>query len=433
MPKIDDFKANPKFRAWDKNSFDDIKIEKPFKKGEDIEKDKIKSKLRSWDDDILEQLTHKKPATNATQTEAKLKPNQSQTEAKLKPNQSQTEANNIKFIKKLGTELGTELEPNQSQSRSKLEPKEGFFSLSLLQKNVTNFIYNLCEVSRNKKTDPISINQISTYCQTTDNSAKKAIQRLQKKNIIIRNSFKNGRGGWTIYELSNSIFQEILYLRTRAKLEPNQSQSRSKLGTQLGTELEPTPLSSSSININNITTTTERDVVKEIGEEYKNIDSSSLEKIGFGFTQISQLFEKNIDPNLIQESINHFAFALENNEKIKQNENPLNLFMGVLRKGRAWVESNYESVKTIELRALLELKKKEKEDYEAILAELFELEYNTWFTDMTDEELKKLLPNADFKYGRHVYEIEQQAKILFKNTKWIKILNQIKKAIPNQL
>ena len=196
------------------------------------------------------------------------------------------------------------------------------------------------------------------------------------------------------------------------------------------TKVETTPLSSSSININNITTTTERDVVKEIGEEYKNIDSSSLEKIGFGFTQISQLFEKNIDPNLIQESINHFAFALENNEKIKQNENPLNLFMGVLRKGRRWVESNYESVQTIELRALLELKKKEKEEYEAILAELFELEYNTWFTDMTDEELKKLLPNADFKYGRHIHEIEQQAKILFKNTKWIKILNQIKKSHP---
>jgi len=43
-------------------------------------------------------------------------------------------------------------------------------------------------------------------------TVKKSIQKLEKKELLIRKKFKAGRGGWTIYSVPTD---------TRAKLEPN--------------------------------------------------------------------------------------------------------------------------------------------------------------------------------------------------------------------
>jgi hypothetical protein len=48
-------------------------------------------------------------------------------------------------------------------------------------------------------------------------SVKKTIQRLERKQLLIRAEFKSGRSGWTKYRLSESIHQEILDLDNNAK------------------------------------------------------------------------------------------------------------------------------------------------------------------------------------------------------------------------
>jgi len=43
-------------------------------------------------------------------------------------------------------------------------------------------------------------------------------------------------------------------------------------------------------------------------------------------------------PQIVQESINQFSFGFNHNSQIKKYANPLLVFMGVLRKGEAWIE-----------------------------------------------------------------------------------------------
>ena len=108
-----------------------------------------------------------------------------------------------------------------------------FSSLTGLQRNIAIFIYNLCKISRDKKTKEVSINQLTYYCNSTVKSVKKSIFRLIEKGILCRDAFKNGRGGWTIYYLPNSTYQEIVNIETNDKMMINWRQSDDKVPPQL--------------------------------------------------------------------------------------------------------------------------------------------------------------------------------------------------------
>jgi hypothetical protein len=78
-----------------------------------------------------------------------------------------------------------------------------------LEKNIVMLIYEKCKISHEKTTPPISIENIALSCNTTKLSAQKTIQRLEKKQILIRVEFKNGRNGWTRYGLPQDIYREL--------------------------------------------------------------------------------------------------------------------------------------------------------------------------------------------------------------------------------
>jgi len=392
--------------------------------------------VKPWHDESIfnleensPKIDENKPDTNLTQTspnphvktDTKVIPNQYQSNTKLIPQNTQT---NTKLIPnyyqtdlKSDTTIDNKVIPNWYQS----DTKTGFFSLTGLQKKIVIFIYNLCKISRDKKTDGISIAQISENCESTVKSTKTAINRLIKKNILFRESFKNGRGGWTVYLIPNNVYQEII---TDTKLIPNWYQTSTKLTSELTSEVIPSSHSNSSIIYNNITTT-EKEVVKEIGEEYKKIDFSSLEKIGFGITQISQLAELKIPPDLIQESINHFAFGLENSEKTKSYKEPLNVLMGTLRSGRMWTETNYKSPRQIGTEELAKYRKQEAEKMREIENKFFEQEFEFWYNKLTVEELKRLIPEVDIAYGK-IGSNETLAIRFFRTTVFPKIIQEIK-------
>lgn len=61
-------------------------------------------------------------------------------------------------------------------------------------------------------TDPVYLEQLTVELSHPITTLKKTIQKLEKKGFIKRESFKSGRGGWTIY----SVDEEV-----RVKLELN--------------------------------------------------------------------------------------------------------------------------------------------------------------------------------------------------------------------
>ena len=410
MPSIDEFQIKPKYRSWDDDILTKLKIsEQPETTENNLRKPQIQTRHE----------LRKESEINWSQTGAKLEPTFTQTGAKL------------------GTEVEPKVEPNWSQTGAKLEPTESFFSLPTLQKEITIFIHNLCKISRDKKTKPVVIEQIAASCQSTIAAVKKAIQRLEKKKVINRLNFKNGRGGWSIYELANMTFQELLFLETGAKLEPNWSQTGAKLGTEVEPQVEPTPPSSSSYyiynnkynNINQVTTKENTESIEADGDfpiEWKKINYGPLRHIGFSETQLLQLYSKKLNiPEVVQESIYHFAFGLENVEKTKGYKDPLNVLMGVLRQGHAWIETNYESVTDRALRQILEEKQRANEKRVNLHKEIFELEFKNWFTSVSEKKLKELLPEVNFSFGKYSGEVENQAKNLFRRTEWVAIYEDI--------
>jgi biotin operon repressor len=190
--------------------------------------------------------------------------------------------------------------------------------LTGLQKKITDTIYDLCKISSDRNSCQVSIEILSTQCGSTTSAVKKAIQRLEQKGILTRKGFKNGRGGWSMYSIKDDIHQEMLNIETRAKLEPKWSQS----GAKVGTEVEPTVSSSSSINIKTTT---------KLLAGWEAVSMDRLLGYDFLSTTVRQLSEFKLveSPDSAQRSINNFAEFLRTSRK--QLKSPASYFMRIMR------------------------------------------------------------------------------------------------------
>lgn len=300
--------------------------------------------------------------TKAEQIQDNIRTNQGRIEDKLETTASQN--------------LGQYLGQTQGMSYETEDSLEGYFSLSLLQRKIVLFIFDNCNFSRNKKTSPISIQQIASNCNTTVLSAQKTIQRLVKKGVIIRFQYKQGRGGWTRYLLPDSIYQEIIYTENQNKLRTNLGHNSDKPQTEPETHLRTSSSSSSSKDILLKTTTT-------MSDEFSSIDLEPLFDIGFSKAHLAQIATRTtLSVEIIQDSINAFAFDLKINNKAKTlKKSPLDFFMGILGKGNPYTPpENYETPKQAAMRKYIEYKKTMIEKNNALMAQAFDLAFEEWKT-----------------------------------------------------
>jgi len=333
--------------------------------------------------------TRDKVETNLGQTRDKLKTNLRQNMVGFKPNLGQTRD-------KVETQLRTQLETKLRQTRDKIkidiEGHKSFFSLIGLQRKTLLYIYNQCKLCRDKITSPLSIENVANHCNTSISSERKTLQRLEKKGYIIRKEFKNGRGGWTRYELEKDIFQEIFHCENNNQFEINLGQTRDKVETQLRTQLRTNvPSSSSYININNKTTTT------ELPSNWLEIELSNVSQFGFTKNHLWQLFRTGEhEPHIISESIEHFLFDLAHNHKAKDiKTNALSYFMGILtRVGVYAAPENYESPKDRAMRLYLEKKQVQQEKKATMEKECQQIAFQEWQDSLEDSEKEKLIPEA---------------------------------------
>jgi len=332
-----------------------------------------------------------------TQTEDKLRTNRGQFEDKLRTIRGQTEDKKNKPRTNWGRKRG-QFEDKLRTIRGQTEDKKAdFFALSGSQKNITIYLYNICKISRDKATHPLSLELIANSCQTTVLSAKKTLQRLEKKGIITRNNFKSGRGGWTSYCLPNGVFQQVLYMETEDKSRTIRGQTEDKLGTELGTETRTSlSSSSSSSNIyNNKTTTTSGAEKSKLEDEWLKVNIEPLLNIGFTETHLGQIASQNLfSPDIVQNSIYAFAFDLENNDKAKTlKKDPINFFMGILRRGMPYAPpDNYEHPKDKATRLYLESMRKVVQKREKIRQEMMNVAFEDWYYKLENEDAKSFLP-----------------------------------------
>ena len=300
---------------------------------------------------------------------------------------------------KVRTELRTDL----GQTSDKVRTSGGFFELVGLQRQVVLFLHEQSKLARDRVSDPIAITVLATSCGTTVLSAQKTIQRLEGKRLIKRVSFRNGRGGWTRYEISQEVFQEILHLESQDKLRTNLGQSSDKLRSQPRTEPRTSlPSSSSSIDSNqNFKTTTTGEVELfedgrvQLSPDWDGVDFSPLADVGFSRAHLTQLAKHGkLSSSEVQDSIYFFAFDLRQNGKGRELKGPpLNFFMGILRKGLPYAPpENFESPEAEARRKFLEGKRRLEERRLAEEQELKALAFAEWRRGLSESQAVALVP-----------------------------------------
>ena len=145
------------------------------------------------------------------------------------------------------------------------------------------------------------------------------------------------------------------------------------------------------------------------------IDYESLSHIGFTKTQIKQLVGKN-DPTVVQESINHFAFGLEQNQKFQKYEDPLNVLMGVLRKGQGWFEKDYRTPKEIAQQHLLEIRKAEIERKRELEESTYKIAMMEWQQSLSEIDIERIAPRK--KVSGDIIPTTAKLGLYFKDNIW---------------
>lgn len=261
--------------------------------------------------------------------------------------------------------------------------------LSGIQKKIFFYVIDLCSYRGQLQSNPILTNDLAEIANCSFGSAKTSLIRLINKKLILRKKGQASKGGHIILAITKEIQTAALHAQ-RFNLNKHKDLYTGNItgnipGNVLNNVVDNKPLTSSS-NIYNINTTT-----LELPEDWLNINVAPLSEIKFTFLQLKQLYKLAVNsPEVVQESINHFAFGLKNNKLKDKYADPLNVLMGVLRKGDAWIENNYQSPQEIAQRALIELKKAERERKNQLEKDAFQLGLEDWQESLSIEELEKI-------------------------------------------
>lgn len=319
-----------------------------------------------------------------------------------------------------GNKLVTEKQETGNTTGNKVVTNFLFSSLVGLQKKIVLFLYESCKTARSKITNPITLEHMSDILKASIGSLKTTIRRLENKQLITRAEYKNGRGGWSKYSISDFLFQELLQIETGNKLVTNWEQSGNKVVTK--------PVTTSPIVVSsNITTTTNSYIqsVDNLPIDWQAINYEPVRGVGFSEATILQLYStKRTTAKVVQESIDNFALNLQHN--LTAYKSPLGALISVLNKGGVWrridaLKPTAEPSKPI---AEQEEAKQEAAAERERIEHIFHKEYCKWYDALSNDELKQLFPAYDlskFRYG----EVETEAEEVFRKTKWMEIYNNI--------
>ena len=247
-----------------------------------------------------------------------------------------------------------------------------------------------------QSTPSLTLDYISSSLKIGKNVIKMTTIRLQKKGLLIRNSGKTGRGGWSSYEISNSLYKELMQQDNFGFLEDQTGNKQVTNEHQTGNKQVSQQVTSalSSGGINNIdlnTTTTNSNPARELPEDWRVVEYSLLAHIGFSQTHLLQLSKlEPLEPSIVQDSIYHFAFDLKHNNKASSitKGDPLNYFMGIVSKRGAYTApSNYIDPVLETLNAYHKTKERSEQQKTEIEQKVQEIEFRTWHDNLSDDKI----------------------------------------------
>lgn len=300
----------------------------------------------------------------------------------------------------VGTKKSNKLLKTYSDS---LVPLESVLSQMGDQKQVVDFIYDQCVWTGSLVTPPITKQQMLAGTGVKADSLKMSIKRLREKQIIDKDSFKDGKGGWTKYKISEIAYRDLTNLRKSISL--NQNIYAVKVGTNLGTN-PPSKIVSSNLNNLPILTSTEVGTDNLNKGWFKTLDFSKVRPIGAMQvnSSIRNLIEQKLDQDDAQNFINRFMPWMSLQTRVN---NPLGLFCDKFKEYATEGDSAILLAATDEerqieielaqrfekMRAENELVAKHKEEQ---IKRRTDEEFEVWLSSLSREEKISLVPTNSY-------------------------------------
>ncbi|GGG04966.1 hypothetical protein [Cysteiniphilum litorale] len=318
-----------------------------------------------------------------------------------------------------------------------------------IQKDIINTLY---QSSYSKITSKINLIEVSSSVQKSINIIKQSISRLRAKNVIDIYDRKDGRGGWCVYIFDDDFYLDMIKNLKKEKtvnnnpnINPiynsNTTNTINKYSNDTKEQKPTTPQNDQLIDLIKkqndqfqqqiaelqkqflqqapqvqpetktvtVTDSAETNVVESDNDNWTDLDFSSLTEFGFTKRHVTQIknFNKSLDAdnqltvNSVQESIEHYAWALQNrlDEMVSYApaNNRLRGLIGVLKKGGNWTEANYKSPEDLAFEASLIAKKERLEKIKAQKEEVLNLEFELWRESLTATELTDIEENGELQ------------------------------------
>jgi len=392
MPRIDTenlktgFKKK-EYRAWDNNLLETLKIPKE-------KRDDEPSSQPTKQPEAVKNIDKNQPVDlgfNKGSIRVQSGFNKGSNEVQLESNKSSIEVQS-------GFSQGAIGVQSENNNRVQLGFNENTSGIDKLIKKLGGneqkiffYVVEICIARGSLSMGEMPGKNIMSAVGTTRNGMETALKRLRNKGLILREKGKTGKNGLINITISDTVKSEAIKCMHGYQFE-QEIFNQGSIGVQIN--------QSNKVQLgfkNTIYSSNNKNTTTALPDEWKKINFTPLEAIGFSEQHLLDIYSSNIcDPKIIQESIYHFAFGLEQGRH-KEYDNPLKVFIGRLRKGNAWIESNYESPKEKALKELLNRKKAEKEKWDLMIKELVDLEFPEWRKKLTPDDMKKIVPPETLK------------------------------------
>jgi hypothetical protein len=124
--------------------------------------------------------------------------------------------------------IGEQTDSKPAAIGKQTQSNQSFASLTGLQRDLILFYYECIQFNGGQNTGPITLERLMELTARDGNTLKDANQRLMKKGLLLRDDFKNGRGGWVVYSLPNHVRESVYRMLMVSKPQANLKQSSSK-------------------------------------------------------------------------------------------------------------------------------------------------------------------------------------------------------------
>ncbi len=300
----------------------------------------------------------------------------------------QDRSGKVKSGNKVEAQPGTEVTTKWEQSSNKVGTNRDVSTIVGLQRRILDFLYQSCMNARTHHTERLPIERISHSCQTSVQSAKVTIRRLEVMGLLQRLEYKDGRGGWTIYGLPDTVHSYLRIEESGNKLGAKWEQTGSKVGAQPVTQ-PGTSLSSSSRDLYIKNTTTTQDVEKF---EFK---LDQVLEFGLTASAVSRCFElyPNLENEKMQDLLNRFAQFMRSGDG-KRVLNARGFFISLaeqMSKGMTPLD-HIETAEAILMRELVSKKRAQKAEQDSLEKEIQDFDFEDWWTELLPQDRDALVP-----------------------------------------